>query len=81
MAQGWHAGRQMRLSARPAAGRSIAWTPTIRSRVVNVRVAPLGRAEMEAFLGDAAFAAAIRKSHPIQVVASADLRITIQTVQ
>jgi DNA polymerase-3 subunit delta' len=38
--------------------------PTIRSRVVNIRVAPLGRAEMEAFLGDPAFAAAIRKSHP-----------------
>ena len=38
--------------------------PTIRSRVVNVRVAPLGRTEMESFLADPLIAAAIKASHP-----------------
>ena len=37
--------------------------PTIRSRVVNVRVAPLGRQELEAFIADPTVAAAIRHSH------------------
>jgi DNA polymerase-3 subunit delta' len=38
--------------------------PTIRSRVVNVRVAPLHRADVEAFLGDGTVAAVVKRSHP-----------------
>jgi len=38
--------------------------PTIRSRVVNVRVAPLPRGDIEAFLADPIVAPAIRQSHP-----------------
>ena len=38
--------------------------PTIRSRVVNVRVAPLGRAEVEAFIADPTVAAALKASYP-----------------
>ena len=38
--------------------------PTIQSRVVNVRVAPLGTHDVEAFLADPIVAAAVRKAHP-----------------
>jgi DNA polymerase-3 subunit delta' len=38
--------------------------PTIRSRVVNVRVAPLPRGDVEAFLADPGIAEAMRRSHP-----------------
>jgi DNA polymerase-3 subunit delta' len=37
--------------------------PTIRSRVVNVRVAPLTTRDMEAFLADATVADSLRRSH------------------
>jgi DNA polymerase-3 subunit delta' len=38
--------------------------PTIRSRVVNVRVAPLAARDVEAFLSDAVAGAAVRRAHP-----------------
>jgi DNA polymerase-3 subunit delta' len=38
--------------------------PTIRSRVVNVRVAPLARRDVEAFVGDATVADVLRRAHP-----------------
>jgi DNA polymerase-3 subunit delta' len=38
--------------------------PTIRSRVVNVRVAPVPRRDVEAFLADPAVAEAMRRAHP-----------------
>ena len=37
--------------------------PTIRSRVVNVRVAPLPRGDVEAFLADPTVSTALRQSH------------------
>ena len=45
--------------------------PTIRSRVVNVRVAPLPRRDVEAFLTDPFVADAMRRAHP--QVSMADL--------
>jgi DNA polymerase-3 subunit delta' len=45
--------------------------PTIRSRVVNVRVAPLARRDIEAFLADPVVADAMRRAHP--GVSAADL--------
>jgi DNA polymerase-3 subunit delta' len=38
--------------------------PTIRSRVVNVRVAPLARRDVERFLADPVVAEAMRRAHP-----------------
>lgn len=38
--------------------------PTIRSRVVNVRVAPVAPRDVEAFLADPAVAEAMRRAHP-----------------
>lgn len=43
--------------------------PTIRSRVVNVRVAPLGPRDVEAFVADPTVAAAVKRSHPRASVA------------
>jgi DNA polymerase-3 subunit delta' len=45
--------------------------PTIRSRVVNVRVAPVTPRDVEAFLADPAVAEAMRRAHPR--AAAADL--------
>ena len=38
--------------------------PTIRSRVVNVRVAPLAARDVEAFVADPVVAQAVKRSHP-----------------
>jgi DNA polymerase-3 subunit delta' len=38
--------------------------PTIRSRMVNVRVAPLAPHDVEAFIADPAVAQAVKRSHP-----------------
>jgi DNA polymerase-3 subunit delta' len=38
--------------------------PTIRSRVVNVRVAPLAQRDIEAFVADPIVAQAVKRSHP-----------------